>query len=71
MIGSSNMDIRSFSLNSEMSLLVRGGSFVAQMRQVEQKYRAAGRELTLDEWLREPAKSTFLDGLFRLTSALN
>jgi len=70
-IGSSNMDIRSFSLNSEMSLLVRGGSFVAQMRQVEQKYRAAGRELTLDEWLREPAKSTFLDGLFRLTSALN
>ena len=70
-IGSSNMDVRFFSLNSEMSLLVRGGSFVAQMRQVEQKYRAAGRELTLDEWLREPAKSTFLDGLFRLTSALN
>ena len=70
-IGSSNMDIRSFSLNSEMSLLVRGESFVAQMREVEQKYRTAGRELTLDEWLREPAKSTFLDGVFRLTSALN
>ncbi|WP_091226149.1 cardiolipin synthase [Microbacterium sp. 3J1] len=70
-IGSSNMDIRSFSLNSEMSLLVRGESFVAQMREVEQKYRTAGRELTLSEWLREPAKSTFLDGVFRLTSALN
>jgi cardiolipin synthase len=70
-IGSSNMDIRSFSLNSEMSLLVRGESFVAQMREVEAKYRAAGRQLTLDEWLREPAKSTFLDGVFRLTSALN
>ncbi|MBP3976966.1 cardiolipin synthase [Microbacterium sp. BLY] len=70
-IGSSNMDIRSFSLNAEMSLLVRGESFVTQMRTVEQKHRDAGRELTLDEWLREPARSTFLDGVFRLTSALN
>lgn len=70
-IGSSNMDIRSFSLNAELSLLVRGKSFVAQMREIEAKYREAGRELTLEEWRREPAKSTFLDGLARLTSALN
>ncbi|QDZ16507.1 cardiolipin synthase [Humibacter ginsenosidimutans] len=70
-IGSSNMDIRSFSLNAEMSMLVRGASFVQAMRRVEQKYRDAGRELTLEEWEREPAHSTFLDGLARLTSALN
>jgi len=70
-IGSSNMDIRSFSLNSEVSLMVRGESFVAGMREVEQAYRDAGRELTLEEWRREPAKATFLDGLMRLTSALN
>ncbi|MFG6493155.1 cardiolipin synthase [Microbacterium sp. P03] len=70
-IGSSNMDIRSFSLNMESSLLVRGSSFVAAMREVEQGYRDAGRELTLDEWRREPRKATFLDGLARLTSAVN
>jgi len=70
-IGSSNMDIRSFSLNMEVSLLVRGASFVHAMREVEQGYRDAGRELTLQEWRREPAKATFLDGLARLTSALN
>ncbi|MDQ0643183.1 cardiolipin synthase [Microbacterium murale] len=70
-IGSSNMDIRSFSLNMEVSMMVRGASFVAQMREVEQAYRDAGRELTLDEWRREPAKATFLDGVARLTSALN
>ncbi|UNK71028.1 cardiolipin synthase [Microbacterium sp. H1-D42] len=70
-IGSSNMDIRSFSLNAEISMMVRGESFVAQMREVEEKYRTLGRELTLAEWEREPAKSTFLDGLARLTSALN
>ncbi|WP_404429788.1 cardiolipin synthase [Microbacterium lacus] len=70
-IGSSNMDVRSFSLNAESSLLVRGRSFVAGMREVEQKYRDIGRELTLDEWRREPAKATFFDGIARLTSALN
>lgn len=70
-IGSSNMDIRSFTLNMEVSMLVRGKSFVAQMREVEQGYRDAGRELTLEEWRREPAKSTFFDGIARLTSALN
>lgn len=70
-IGSSNMDIRSFSLNSEMSLMVRGESFTTAMRDVEKNYREISRELTLDEWRREPAKATFLDGLARLTSALN
>ncbi len=70
-IGSSNMDIRSFSLNMEVSLLVRGRAFTTAMREIEQRYRDAGRELTLEEWRREPAKATFLDGLARLTSALN
>jgi len=69
-IGSSNMDIRSFSLNSEMMLLVRGASFVEQMRAVEQGYRDAGRQLTLEEWNKEPGSATFLDGVARLTSAL-
>jgi cardiolipin synthase len=70
-IGSSNMDIRSFSLNAESSLLVRGEPFVRAMREVEQKYRDAGRELTLAEWQKEPLSSTFFDGLARLTSAVN
>lgn len=69
-IGSSNMDIRSFALNFEVTLLVRGASFVADMRAVEAKYRELGRELTLEEWEREPASATFLDGIARLTSAL-
>ena len=70
-IGSSNMDIRSFSLNAEVSVLVRGASFVAGMREVEEGYRRAGRELTLEEWRREPRSATFSDGVARLTSALN
>jgi cardiolipin synthase len=69
-IGSSNMDMRSFQLNAEVSLMVRGKSFVAQMREVEDGYRRDSRELTLDEWMRQPLRSTVLDNLARLTSAL-
>ena len=69
-IGSSNMDMRSFSLNKEISLVVRGKSFVDQMRAVEDRYRADSRQLTLDEWRKQPLRSTILDNLARLTSAL-
>jgi cardiolipin synthase len=69
-IGSSNMDIRSFELNMEISLLVRGASFVREMRAVEDGYRSESRELTLDEWMTQPLRSTVLDNLARLTSAL-
>jgi cardiolipin synthase len=69
-IGSSNMDMRSFSLNLEVSLLVRGKEFVRQMRDVEQQNRDMSRQLTLEEWGRQPFLRTVLDGLARLTSAL-
>jgi cardiolipin synthase len=69
-IGSSNMDMRSFQLNMEVSLMVRGRSFVEEMRKVEDGYRRDSRELTLDEWLKQPLRSTVLDNLARLTSAL-
>jgi len=69
-IGSSNMDIRSFELNMEVSMLVRGASFVREMRAVEDGYRHDSRELTLEEWMQQPLRSTVLDNLARLTSAL-
>jgi cardiolipin synthase len=69
-IGSSNMDMRSFSLNFEVSLMVRGRSFVKELRAVEAGYRADSRELTLEEWMRQPLRSTVLDNLARLTSAV-
>jgi len=69
-VGSSNMDMRSFGLNMEISMLVRGEEFVRQMRIVEDKYRSLSRELTLEEWEKQPLRSTVLDNLARLTSAL-
>lgn len=69
-IGSSNMDMRSFGLNMEISMLVRGEEFVNEMRAVEDDYREHSRELTLEEWKQQPLRSTVLDNLARLTSAL-
>ncbi|MFL6288381.1 MAG: cardiolipin synthase [Actinomycetes bacterium] len=69
-IGSSNMDMRSFGLNSEISLMVHSKSFVAEMRTVELAYRTISKPLTLAEWLKEPRSATVRDGLARLTSAL-
>lgn len=69
-IGSSNMDQRSFGLNFEMSLFVRGADFVSDLRRVEDEYREASRELTLEQWLQQPLLKTVFDNLARLTSAL-
>ena len=69
-IGSSNMDMRSFSLNLEISIMIRGREFVKDLRAVEQTYRDVSRELTLEEWMGRPIRSRVLDNLARLTSAV-
>ncbi|PYY50182.1 cardiolipin synthase [Curtobacterium sp. MCBD17_023] len=69
-IGSSNMDMRSFTLNLEISVMVRGRTFVQALRGVQDDYRAASRELTLDEWLARPRRSRVFDNIARLTAAL-
>jgi len=69
-VGTSNMDIRSFSLNMEVSVLLRGREFNAELRKVEDHYRANSVRLGLDEWLRRPLRDKVLDNMARLTSAL-
>jgi phosphatidylserine/phosphatidylglycerophosphate/cardiolipin synthase-like enzyme len=69
-VGSSNMDIRSFSLNMEVSVLVHGAEFVQRMRAVQDGYRADSRKLELTDWLDRPAGARVYDNLARLTSSL-
>lgn len=69
-VGSSNMDIRSFQLDLELSMLVVGRDFTDRMRRVEDEYRARSTELTLDEWNRRGRLHAFVDNLARLTSAV-
>ncbi len=69
-IGSSNMDTRSFALNYEVSLMLTGGNIVARFREVEDTYRSLCRELTLAEWQSRPWRKKYVDNAMRLTSAL-
>ncbi len=69
-IGTSNMDERSLSLHMELMVMFSGASIVADLRRVEDDYRARSRELHLEEWLRRPYREQWLDNVMRLTSAL-
>jgi cardiolipin synthase len=69
-IGSSNMDQRSFNLNMEVSTLFHGVNFVDQLDKVTDHYRENSRELTKEEWAGRPLRSQLLDNLARLSSAL-
>jgi cardiolipin synthase len=69
-IGSSNMDMRSFALNHEVSMMLTGGDIVARFRKVEDGYRALSRELTIEEWRQRSLVQRYLDNTMRLTAAL-
>ena len=69
-IGSSNMDMRSFTLDLEISVLIHSRSFTDGMREIEQGYREHSRELTLDEWTQRGFLEHRLDDLARLTATV-
>ena len=69
-VGSSNMDLRSFALNYELSLMMVDPEVVTRMRAVEDDYRERSRELTLAEWDQRPFRTRYVDNVMRLTSAL-
>ncbi|MEJ5943906.1 cardiolipin synthase [Pseudokineococcus basanitobsidens] len=69
-VGSSNLDIRSFELDLELTLLVLGRQFARELRDVEDDYRAKSRELTLEDWSRRGFWRRTVDDLARLTSAV-
>jgi len=69
-IGSSNMDMRSFSLNLEVSVMVRGAPIIRALREVEESYRANSTELTLETWMRRPRHMAALDDIARMTAAV-
>lgn len=69
-IGSSNMDMRSFSLNYEISMMMLGADIVLDMRRVEDHYREISREITLETWAERRPLTRYVDNVCRLTAAL-
>jgi cardiolipin synthase len=69
-IGSSNVDIRSFQLNEEVSLLLIDGGSLTRLREVQDGYLANSEELKLDEWRSRPRLRKVVEGLARMVGPL-
>jgi cardiolipin synthase len=69
-IGSSNVDIRSFQLNEEVSLLLVDKDSVARLREIQNDYLAASDELALGDWRKRNRLRKFAEGGARLVSPL-
>lgn len=69
-LGSSNMDMRSFSLNLEVSVMLLGEDIVQRIRAVEDTYRGISHELLLEDWMKRPMKVKYVDNVARLTAVL-
>lgn len=70
LIGSSNMDIRSFQLNAEISLLLYDATVASLMRVVQDRYFAGSELLTLEMWRTRPRHNRVSENLARLVSPL-
>ena len=69
-VGSVNMDIRSFALDSEVSLLVYDAKVVADFEAVQARYFAHSRLVTKEQWDRRPLLKRVAQNTARLADAL-
>ncbi len=69
-IGSSNLDMRSLTLNLEITLLCYDAGVVTALRSIEAGYRLRSDPLELTAWRARPLPSQLFDNLARLTAAL-
>lgn len=69
-IGSSNMDVRSFGLNYETTLLAQDPRLVELLHANDQRTRERSRELTYQEWRGQPWYVHYIDNVCRLWSSL-
>ncbi len=69
MLGSTNIDIRSFALNAEISLVIYDPEVVAALAVVQERYLAESDELDLAVWRRRPAPQKVLQNIARLADS--
>ena len=69
-VGSSNMDIRSFQLNLECIVVFYDVSVVSKLVQIQEKNIANSHMITLDSWEKRSIRKELLDSIARLTASL-
>ncbi|MDR2256677.1 MAG: cardiolipin synthase [Arthrobacter sp.] len=68
--GSSNFDMRSFSLNAEITTMLLGEESVDELDKVMDLYEGESTLLTLESWNERSAGQRWLDNVGRLTAVL-
>lgn len=69
-VGSSNLDIRSFVLDLEVTLVLYGEATAEELTAIARTYLRKSSKLQLSEWQKRPQRKKLLDNIARLTSAL-
>ncbi len=69
-IGSSNLDMRSFHLNLEVTMICYNPQVVADLRQIEANYLRKSKQVYLKEWKARSVKNILFENIARLTAAL-
>jgi cardiolipin synthase len=70
LLGSSNIDIRSFALNSEVNMVVYDAGLAAKLKVVQERYFANSRLLTTEEWEARPGLTRTAQNIARLADSL-
>jgi cardiolipin synthase len=69
-VGSSNMDMRSFELDQEVSLILYEKKDVKRLQKIRDAYLKNSSKIILKEWRKRKLPVQFLDSITRLTSNL-
>ncbi len=69
-IGSSNLDMRSFLLNAEISLIVHDAQVAAALGRIQERYFAESDELLQEEWRQRPRLRKVIENTARLVDSV-
>lgn len=69
-VGSSNVDLRSFQLNEEASLLLYDADAIARLQAIQDSYIAASDPLQHASWRTRPRRQKLLENIARIMSPL-
>ncbi len=70
LFGSANLDVRSFTLNFELSVLLYGDAITNRLRTIQNQYLAQSVQLNLADWQHRPIASELTDRAVSLLSPL-
>jgi cardiolipin synthase A/B len=70
LIGSSNMDVRSFKLNHELTVVFHDKKLVLKVWEITRNYILRSVPVDKEAWLARPSRKQLLDNIARLTSGI-